>query len=190
MMGNIFVRSVTMITCMLIITSVHADNFCDEAFVSNSLISLESDDDFNLCKLQKIKVRNHDTSLEILDLLTSLKKSYFESVDDDIGVNGNIDLDAPMTKIMMVSGINIDGEGGLNDLSKWAVDVHSYLKTPKKKIMKLNFATTSNEIEQQRCEVKFRWRKLQALRNKILKCVVKMKAIRSESTTEDIGDGD
>lgn len=190
-MKDSLVQSVVLTACLTTAVNVFADDFCDEAFVSNLLISLESDNDFKSCNLQSIKEMNHDTSLEIIELLSTLKNNYLESTGDDSygGEAGNIDLDAPLARTQMISLIDHNAVGGLDQLRVWATDVYSSLKPPKKNIMKLNQAPTLNEEIQERCEVKYRWRKLHALRNQILNCVEKAKETQSETDAEDVTGG-
>ena len=188
-MKNKPVITVFLIVVMFNMTNAHADDFCDEAFVSNLLIALESDDDFQSCNLESIKKTNRNTALEIIELLTTLKNSSLAAIETEDMVD-TLDLAGPTSKIQDIEDIDLDTEAGLDQLSKWATDVHSALKPPKKSIMKLKPDPTSNEEKQERCEVKYRWRKLHALRNQILSCVDKAKAEQpgTEAVEEVVND--
>jgi hypothetical protein len=185
-MNNLQIRLVVVMACIILPAYANADDYCDEAFVTNSLIAIQDDDNFKSCELAKLKVQEHKTALKLVELLKLIQDSQSESAGEDSeGGFQKIDFTQSVTEITKSEAIDQSSDSGLKELKKWAANVSSLLKGPKNNIMKHMHGTATAEIKQARCEVKYRWRKLQLTRNQILTCVGK--ELNKES---DVSDGE
>lgn len=195
-MNNIL-RSVALLTSFIVPASSYGVDFCDPAYVLSQIDSLKSKNSFKSCKIQDIQKNSYDTSSKLFNLLSSLKQDYLKlfNGDSDNGSNGGDDQAISMSgndlasiaqEIEDFSQLDVSTIDGLNKLKEQAVVIYSSLDTLKDNIITLKQSSATATQSQDECEVDFQEEKLLKLRNKIIKCVDKLKE-QSESTTDESG---